>query len=290
MKTKNHGFTLVELMVAIVISLVAVLAATEVYVSTRQTNRLQGMQSRLSEDGRFAVSMLQRFLSQAGFRPTPSIALPDSDSPDGPPIAVASNVIRLRFVPDGANQIACDGSALRDAGGAFQAFEIGLPPLPQLGDRLQCRSLAAGAAAVNWIVPAARAPGAAAGAAGNGTEVKDFKVWFGVDTNITPANIPADFGCGAETAVGRPRDCIADTYVRNLSELITPATPTSATPDQIKTVRVCLVLRSEASDGSVVRPTPYKDCGDVDITESQTDRKLYRTFVTTVLMKNLKDR
>ena len=58
MKTKNHGFTLVELMVAIVISLVAVLAATEVYVSTRQTNRLQGMQSRLSEDGRFAVSML----------------------------------------------------------------------------------------------------------------------------------------------------------------------------------------------------------------------------------------
>jgi type IV pilus assembly protein PilW len=141
-----------------------------------------------------------------------------------------------------------------------------------------------------WIVPAARAPGAAAGAAGNGTEVRDFKVWFGVDTNITPANIPADFGCGAATAVGRPRDCIADTYVRNLSELITPATPTPATPDQIKTVRVCLVLRSEAIDGSVVRPTPYKDCDDANILESQTDRKLYRTFVTTVLMKNLKDR
>lgn len=273
MKTKNHGFTLVELMVAIVISLVAVLAATEVYVSTRQTNRLQGMQSRLSEDGRFAVSMLQRFLLQAGFRPTPSIALPDSDSPDGPPIAVANNVIRLRFVPDGANQIACDGSVLPDAGGAFQAFEIGLPPLPQLGDRLQCRSLAAGAAAVNWIAPAAEG-------AGNGTEVADLAVQFGVDTG--PANTPADFGCGVVSATGRSRDCIADSYVAAL--------PAGVTSDQIKAVRVCLVLRSEAIDGSVVRPTPYKDCDDANILESQNDRRLYRTFVTTVLMKNLKDR
>jgi type IV pilus assembly protein PilW len=276
MKTKNHGFTLVELMIAIVISLVAVLAATEVYVSTRQTNRLQGMQSRLSEDGRFAVSMLQRFLSQAGFRPAPSIALPDSDSPDGPPIAVANNVIRLRFVPDGANQIACDGSALRDAGGAFQAFSIGLEE-----NSLWCRSLAVPVGAVApWIVPAARAPGAAAGAAGNGTEVRDFKVWFGVDTG--PANTPADFGCGVVSATGRSRDCIADSYVAAL--------PAGVTSDQIKAVRVCLVLRSEAIDGSVVRPTPYRDCDDVDIPESQIDRKLYRTFVTTVLMKNLKDR
>jgi type IV pilus assembly protein PilW len=276
MKTKNHGFTLVELMIAIVISLVAVLAATEVYVSTRQTNRLQGMQSRLSEDGRFAVSMLQRFLSQAGFRPTPNIALPDSDSPDGPPIAVANNGIRLRFVPDGANQIACDGSVLLDAGGAFQAFEIGLPPLPQLGDRLQCRSLAAGAAAVNWIAPVA---------GGNGTEVASFAVWPGIDES-GPPSISADFGCGTG------RDCIVDRYEDEL--------PAGVTSNQIKAVRVCLVLRSEAIDGSVVKPAGVPTCAevlanranaaDVDvISGSRDDRKLYRTFVTTVLMKNLKD-
>jgi type IV pilus assembly protein PilW len=288
MKTKNHGFTLVELMVAIVISLVAVLAATEVYVSTRQTNRLQGMQSRLSEDGRFALSMLQRFISQAGFRPAPSIVLPDS--PDGP-IAVADNVIRLRFVPDGENQIACDGSVLPPTNGVFQSFEIRRSQRPQSNDRLrlQCTSLEPGAALVEWIAPAAAG-------AGNGTEVADFAVQLGVDTNTTPANIPADFGCGAATAVGKPRDCIADRYVGNLSELSTPATP-----DQIKTVRVCLVLRSQAIDGSVVRPNGVPMCAEVlagtadevgaeVIPESLNDRKLYRTFVTTVLMKNLKDR
>jgi type IV pilus assembly protein PilW len=283
MKTKNHGFTLVELMVAIVISLVAVLAATEVYVSTRQTNRLQGMQSRLSEDGRFAVFMLQRFLSQAGFRPAPSIALPGS--PDDP-ITVAGDVIALRFVPDGENQIACDGSVL-PLSTVFQAFEI-----QRSGDSLRCSPSGSGSTA-NWIAPAAAG---VAGATGNGTEVADFAVLFGVDTNTTPANIPADFGCGVATAVGKPRDCIADTYVRNLSELATPATS-----DQIKTVRVCLVLRSQAIDGSVVKPNGVPTCAEVlagtadeigaeVISGSQTDRQLYRTFVTTVLMKNLKDR
>jgi type IV pilus assembly protein PilW len=273
MKTKNHGFTLVELMVAIVISLVAVLAATEVYVSTRQTNRLQGMQSRLSEDGRFAVSMLQRFLSQAGFRPTSNIALPVAPSD---PIAVANNVITLRFVPDGNNQIACDGSVLPPTNGVFQAFDIRLS-----GNSLQCGLWVGGAVAgpVNWIAPAA------AGVAGNGTEVASFAVWPGIDER-GPPSISADFGCGTG------RDCIADSYVAAL--------PAGVTSNQIKAVRVCLVLRSEAIDGSVVKSRGVPTCAevlanranaaDVDvISGSRDDRKLYRTFVTTVLMKNLKD-
>ena len=192
-------------------------------------------------------------------------------------------MITLRFAPDGDNQIACDGSVHPATGGAFQAFEIGLPPRPQLGDRLQCRSLAAGAATVNWIVPTAEG-------AGNGTEVADFAVQFGVDTS--PVDTPADFGCGVATAAGRSRDCIADSYVAAL--------PAGVTSNQIKAVRVCLVLRSEASDGSVVKPKGVPKCAEVlagtadaadaeVISSSQTDRKLYRTFVTTVLMKNLKD-
>ena len=256
-------------MVAIVISLVAVLAATEVYVSTRQTNRLQGMQSRLSEDGRFAVSMLQRFLSQAGFRPTPSIALPVSATE--PPIAVTGNVITLRFAHDGANQIACDGSVLTNSIGVFQAFDI-----RQSGNSLQCSSWVGGAAvnSVSWIAPAP--PGAGAG---NGTEVADFAVLFGVDTGPVTA---ADFGCGVVSAAGKSRDCIADSYVAAL--------PAGATSNQIKAVRVCLVLRSEAMDGSVVKPAAVRNCANTaDIAGSQNDRKLYRTFVTTVLMKNLKD-
>lgn len=251
MKAKRcGGFTLIELMVAIVISLVGVLAATEAYLATRQTNRLQGMQSRLSEDGRFAVSMLQRFLSQAGFRVSPNTTL----SADR--IAVAGNVITIKFAPDGANQIDCTG-AVAAANAADQTYTI-----QQSGTSLRC-------GVVNWIAPAASG-------AGNGTEVVDFAVRFGVDTG--PAGTAEDFGCGVSAASVKPRDCITDSYVSAL--------PGGVTSDQITAVRACLVLRSEAIDSSVVKPAAVKDCSGADIANTQIDNKLYRTFTTTVLMKN----
>ncbi len=68
MSTRHNGFSLIELLIAIAISLVAMLAASQAYITSNQTYRLQAMQSRLTEDGRFLVSMLQRTISQAGFR------------------------------------------------------------------------------------------------------------------------------------------------------------------------------------------------------------------------------
>ena len=188
------------------------------------------------------------------------------------PAWVAAHDFKARLgsaltIPDGAGGIAL---ALAGMGTAKSRARDRFP-------------LAAGAATVNWIVPTAEG-------AGNGTEVADFAVQFGVDTS--PVDTPADFGCGVATAAGRSRDCIADSYVAAL--------PAGVTSNQIKAVRVCLVLRSEASDGSVVKPKGVPKCAEVlagtadaadaeVISSSQTDRKLYRTFVTTVLMKNLKD-
>jgi type IV pilus assembly protein PilW len=255
MKTKNHGFTLVELLIAIVISLVGVLAASEVYISTRQTNRLQGMQSRLSEDGRFAVSMLQRFLSQAGFRVSPSTAL--STDRIGVTKDGTDAVITVKFKPDGVNQIACNGS-VAPANTADQTFVI-----RRTGNSLLCDG-------VGWIAPAAAG-------AGNGTELVDFAVSAGVDTG--PAGTAEDFGCGVAAPGGKPRDCIADKYVSAL-------TAGTETVDQITAVRVCMVLRSEATDSSVVKPANVADCAGAAIANTQNDRRLYRTFWTTVLMKN----
>jgi type IV pilus assembly protein PilW len=254
MKTKNHGFTLVELLIAIVISLVGVLAASEVYMSTRQTNRLQGMQSRLSEDGRFAVSMLQRFLSQAGFRASPSTAL--STDRIGVTKDGTDPVITVKFKPDGVNQIACSGSVAPE-NAVDQTFVI-----RRTDNSLQCDG-------VGWIAPAAAG-------AGNGTELFDFAVSVGVDTQ-GPAGTTVDFGCGV-VAGGGVRDCIADKYEFALEA--------GETVDQITAVRVCMVLRSEATDSSVVKPANVPDCAGTGIANTQNDRRLYRTFVTTVLMKN----
>ncbi len=271
MKTKNYGFTMVELMVAITISLVGVLAATEVYVSTRQTNRLQAMQSRLTEDGRFAVSMLQRFVSQARFRSSPATGLPTGLLGYEQPISLASNALTLRFSPDGANQIACDGSVLAaDITTSFPTFQI---QSPAGSFSLQCARMTTPAvfpAPVSWIAPATAG-------AGNGTEVADFAVLLGIDTT-GPAGVTPDYGCGVAVGGFSPRDCITDIYVAALPPLVTP--------NQVTAVRVCLVLRSEATDSSVVKPAPVQNCAGADIADSQNDRQLYRTFWTTVSLKN----
>lgn len=254
MKPQQDGFSLLELLLAIAISMVAVVAAANMYGATLQTRRIQAMQAPLTDEGRFAISMIQRIVAQAGFRRDPTTAVP-SDR-----FSVASNVITAKFDPDGTNQITCDGSV--PAAAAAQSLVI-----QKSGSKLQCTPN--GGTAVDWVAPASSG-------SGKGAEVMDFGVTFGIDTG--PANTPENFGCGTPAGGVKPRDCIADSYVSAL--------PSGVTAEQIVSARVCLLLRSEATDSSVSKPDPVKDCSGADIPNSQTDQKLYRKFQTTVLLKN----
>lgn len=256
MTQQQSGFSLVEMLVAIAISMVAMVAATSVYVSSKGTARLQEMQQRLSEDGRFGNSMLQRIISQAGYRETPASNLDDTR------ISVnAANDITVKFRTDGANQIVCDGST---PAAADQDITI-----QRIGTRLVCGAVA-GVGGVDWIAPAAAGTG-------NGTEVMDFSVRMGVDTG---PSTPENFGCGAASGGFKPRDCIVDSYVSTL------AGPPLLTADQIVALKICWVLRSEATDASIVKAAAVLDCSGNAIANSQNDRRLYRAFNTTVLLRN----
>lgn len=242
----SRGFTLVELMVALVIALVAMLAAISLYVGTRQTYRIQSMQSRLSEDGRFAVSMLQRLVLQAGFRDNPATAITA-----GYITPVSATQFTVKFTGDNVNTVDCSGAAVSGT----QSLTIG-----KTSSKLQCGS-------VDWVAPA-----------GSGTELVDFVVEYGVDSG--PNTTPSQYGCGADvgTTAFKERDCVADAY---------PVAATAlASMDKIVALRFCLVLRTEDTDVSVNKNAAYKDCSDVDIANSQTDHKLYRTFRTTVQVRN----
>ncbi len=253
MNTRNHGFSLIELLIAIAISLVAMLAASEAYLSSRQTYRLQAMQSRLTEDGRFLVSMLQRTISQAGFRQSPTVAIP-SDR-----LSVAANAVTVRFSPDGVNQIACDGSI--PAAGVNQILVI-----QKNGSSIQCTTNAA-VTPIDWVAPSTSG-------SGNGSEVVDFSLLLGIDTGPVTA---VNFGCGVDTGT-KPRDCVADKYAATLTG--------TEVAEQITSVRACIVLRTEAKDSSVQKQSAVKNCSSVDILNSQTDNKLYRVYWTTILLKN----
>ena len=64
---KQQGLSLVELMVALVLSLVVLLVTTGIYVSNKQTYRFLDQYSQLQENGRFAIYFLREHILQAGF-------------------------------------------------------------------------------------------------------------------------------------------------------------------------------------------------------------------------------
>jgi len=64
---KQSGLSLVELMVAVTIGLVLLTGVLQIYLGSKQTYRMQDALSRLQENGRIAIEMLQRDIRPAGF-------------------------------------------------------------------------------------------------------------------------------------------------------------------------------------------------------------------------------
>lgn len=63
----QQGLSLVELMVAMVISLVLLAGVVQIYIANSQTNRIQEANARVQENGRFAVQFLSRDVRGAGY-------------------------------------------------------------------------------------------------------------------------------------------------------------------------------------------------------------------------------
>ncbi|MGE0082035.1 MAG: prepilin-type N-terminal cleavage/methylation domain-containing protein [Thiohalomonadaceae bacterium] len=64
---RQKGITLVELMVAMVISLILLAGVSQIFISNRETYRIQNNLARLQENARFAIDLLRSDLSMAGF-------------------------------------------------------------------------------------------------------------------------------------------------------------------------------------------------------------------------------
>jgi type IV pilus assembly protein PilW len=65
--TRQQGLTLVELMIAMTLGLLILLAVASIYIGSRQTYRMQEENARLQETGRYALEALGRSIRQAGF-------------------------------------------------------------------------------------------------------------------------------------------------------------------------------------------------------------------------------
>lgn len=65
---RQQGLTLIEIMVALVISLFLLAGLLQLFIGTRQSARIQENLSRVQENGRYAIDYLGRVIRLAGYR------------------------------------------------------------------------------------------------------------------------------------------------------------------------------------------------------------------------------
>ena len=65
---RQTGFTLVEVLVAVTISMILLVGVIQIFATTKRTYRLDESLARLQENGRFATDILARDVRMAGFQ------------------------------------------------------------------------------------------------------------------------------------------------------------------------------------------------------------------------------
>ena len=74
-KNRQSGMTLIEIMVALVISLFLLAGLLQMFIATRQSARVQENLSRVQENGRFGIEYINRVIRQAGYRSKTTIIM-----------------------------------------------------------------------------------------------------------------------------------------------------------------------------------------------------------------------
>ena len=88
MNNQNQkGFTLVEIMVAAVVSLILLSGVIQIFLSTKQTYRFGDAVSRMQESGRFAIDILTRDIRMAGYQGCAQLgSIPANIIANNPPV------------------------------------------------------------------------------------------------------------------------------------------------------------------------------------------------------------
>ncbi len=132
MNRKSQGFTLVELMVAVTISLIILVAVAQLFATSRSTYGLEENLARVQENGRFAMEFLTQDIRMAGYAGCNSTLTQGTPVGGTCPIGTVCNLVNMNsvtadtaitFNPDGikGHKYTGTGTALTDWSPALPA-------------------------------------------------------------------------------------------------------------------------------------------------------------------------
>ncbi len=262
MSRDQTGFSLVELMIAITLGMIVLLAIGSIYIGSQQTYRVQADNARLQEAGRYALEILGRSIRQAGANAEMNF--------NKTATTLQCNVPGICDAIGGINGVTTDTLTVQ--------FYAGSEEFNTSSSLWIARDCAGGQAAIGTVVTNTfditatnlRCTGSVAGVQPLIENVEDLQVVYGIDdTDVS----------------GNPNYRSADLYV---------AAPTAAQLPSVVTARVCVQIRS-ANNGLTTSPQRYLNCaGALGVDTSATgfttaaagDLRLHRSFVATYNLRN----
>jgi type IV pilus assembly protein PilW len=260
---RQSGVSLVEIMVALTAGLLLTVTVGQIYLANKQTYRLQEAQSRLQEDGRYALDILTRNIRLAGYKTIPwstgTAAFPKAAGTGTtvPDFGKAGQIVTGLY--GSAAAPATDKLSVRFQGASDAAGTPDETVLDCSGHKLGASVLAVNTLAVDTAENELEctATNLTTNPTTGGTLTQpalsgfgNFQVWYGVDTD-------------------------AD---RTANQYVTASAVTNWA--DVVSVRISFELVS-GEDNITVAPETYTFNG-----RSYTDRRLRRRFSITIALRN----
>ncbi|MEZ5534378.1 MAG: PilW family protein [Thiolinea sp.] len=275
----SKGFSLVELMIAMTLGLFLIAGVGTVYISSKQTYKLQGQTAELDENARAALRVLKQHIAHAGYASTSGVVIDNYIIPDGLTISGAtcsdgsSNISNAGIIDQTADRTGvvgdtiglifmADSSLATDCNGGELPAECLPPEAPGFSSRLIYNSLSVANSSIEnslgTRVPTLRCAGSRNGQRQSLAQgVESIQFLYGVDSDT-------------------------DGSVENYWNATDVAT--NAAWNKIISVQVGLLMRSVEPAFDTARTEKFRV---LDRTITRNDRYKRGVYTTTIRLKNV---
>lgn len=296
--TKNAGRSLAELLIAIGIGIIILLAITTLFFTNSQASRGTDEKARLESEGRLALSLISFHLRMGGYG-----ELTDADvNPDSgytktsffdptnlltPPRSIegctGSFSDPVALTPTCAGNTQPDSVVIRYFVDTFNSNAAGGAPTDCLGQAVTAPASGSTVVENRFFVrtnpTTLKSELYCVGNGGN--PVANLNPPQPISENIIDMKVRYSIGLdGLQSATTSPIDATAVTAT------VIPTTAALGVIDpwsRVVSVNVCLVAQS-ANDGVATSPQQYRNCAGQLITP--TDKRLYATFSTVITLRS----
>lgn len=259
-----HGFSLIELMIAMTIGLVLSLVVGQIFLGSRATFTSTDNLSRLQENSRFALTVLTRELRSSSFRSDPRVPRPTAFPLATAPAITGSDggttlpdQITIRFQGSGTTLVAdgtmqdCVGTRIVYGTAVVNTFFIQADTANNSEPTLFCNATGATTCAVGAAGCFALVPG-----------VENMQLLYGEDTGAAPYTSNPDGSIDRWVTAGS---------VSNW--------------DNVLSVRLSLLLRTADRVGATTDTKSYAMSG-TSVSAPGNDTRLRRVFTSVINLRN----